>query len=224
MSYYPDLSAYYAAAAANPFTAAAAVRLAAASPPMKRARVIVPPPTAPVGSPRTIIAKPPSTPPARKPQGTVCLDDLKTYCTGPDILICGNCREMYRSLADLLQHKRDYCKLRFACKCTHETQQLPRSDEVGSMLLCGLCTESFMTAWMLIEHFQSTHSVDIYKLDSGEEENDKGPSRGSSCSGELARVANNDSDGGTSRTSRETENDDGTDEETGAPPNGPGTS
>ena len=73
-------SRYYAAAAANPFTAAAAVRLAAASPPMKRARVMVPPQAAPIAAQRTVIAKSPSTPPARKPQGNVCLDELKTYC------------------------------------------------------------------------------------------------------------------------------------------------
>ncbi|XP_043230199.1 uncharacterized protein LOC122385774 isoform X2 [Amphibalanus amphitrite] len=178
MSYYPDLSAYYAAAAANPFTAAAAVRLAAASPPMKRARVMVPPQGAAIPTQRTVIAKSPSTPPARKPQGNVCLDELKTYCTGPDILICGNCREMFRSLSDLLHHKRDYCKLRFACKCSHETHQTPSlcsvaaaPDEASSALLCGLCTEPFLTAWLLLEHFQTTHSVEIYKLGNDEDSN-----------------------------------------------------
>ena len=35
----------------------------------------------------------------------------------PDILICGNCREMFSDLVDMLDHKRDYCKLRFTCKC-----------------------------------------------------------------------------------------------------------
>lgn len=35
----------------------------------------------------------------------------------PDILICGNCREMFNDLVDMLEHKRDYCKLRFTCKC-----------------------------------------------------------------------------------------------------------
>ena len=31
----------------------------------------------------------------------------------PDILICGNCREMFTDLVDMLDHKRDYCKLRW---------------------------------------------------------------------------------------------------------------
>jgi hypothetical protein len=35
----------------------------------------------------------------------------------PDILICGNCREMFSDLVDMMEHKRDYCKLRFTCKC-----------------------------------------------------------------------------------------------------------
>jgi uncharacterized CHY-type Zn-finger protein len=40
------------------------------------------------------------------------------YVVGnPDILICGNCREMFTELGELLEHKRNYCKLRFTCKC-----------------------------------------------------------------------------------------------------------
>lgn len=35
----------------------------------------------------------------------------------PDTLICGNCRECFADLTDLLDHKRSYCKLRFTCKC-----------------------------------------------------------------------------------------------------------
>jgi uncharacterized CHY-type Zn-finger protein len=35
----------------------------------------------------------------------------------PDILICGNCKEMFTNLSDIVDHKRNYCKLRFACKC-----------------------------------------------------------------------------------------------------------
>lgn len=44
----------------------------------------------------------------------------------PDILICGNCREMFTELLDLLQHKKSYCKLRFTCKCR------PQGDEYNS--------------------------------------------------------------------------------------------
>ena len=35
----------------------------------------------------------------------------------PDILICGNCKEMFTNLPDIVEHKKNYCKLRFACKC-----------------------------------------------------------------------------------------------------------
>ncbi|KAJ4438874.1 hypothetical protein ANN_14827 [Periplaneta americana] len=38
-------------------------------------------------------------------------------CGNPDILICGNCREMFTELQELLDHKKTYCKLRFTCKC-----------------------------------------------------------------------------------------------------------
>ena len=40
-----------------------------------------------------------------------------TFAGSPDILICGNCREMFSDLVDMMEHKRDYCKLRFTCKC-----------------------------------------------------------------------------------------------------------
>lgn len=35
----------------------------------------------------------------------------------PDTLICGNCRECFSELSELLDHKKSYCKLRFTCKC-----------------------------------------------------------------------------------------------------------
>ena len=40
-----------------------------------------------------------------------------SFAGSPDILICGNCREMFSDLVDMMEHKRDYCKLRFTCKC-----------------------------------------------------------------------------------------------------------
>lgn len=43
---------------------------------------------------------------------------FSTTCLGnPDVLICGNCRECFSEISELLDHKRTYCKLRFACKC-----------------------------------------------------------------------------------------------------------
>ena len=42
----------------------------------------------------------------------------------PDTLICGNCKEMFRNIVDIINHKRHYCKLRFACKCSSSTANL----------------------------------------------------------------------------------------------------
>ena len=36
----------------------------------------------------------------------------------PDLLICGNCKEMFSCITDIINHKKHYCKLRFACKCS----------------------------------------------------------------------------------------------------------
>lgn len=55
----------------------------------------------------------------------ICVDGMvtNTYQNflsnvgNPDTLICGNCRECFLELGELLDHKRSYCKLRFTCKC-----------------------------------------------------------------------------------------------------------
>ena len=53
----------------------------------------------------------------------------------PDILICGNCREMFSDLIDMLDHKRDYCKLRFTCKCDVLNEECTSCDLSTSELL-----------------------------------------------------------------------------------------
>ncbi|XP_037084808.1 uncharacterized protein LOC119105449 [Pollicipes pollicipes] len=147
---------------------------------MKRARVIVPPPTAPVGSPASGAGQSPSpapasapAPAARKVQGTFCLDDLKTY-SSPDILICGNCREMFGDVMDMLDHKRCCCKLRFACKCGEHTST-NSSSRTSTSLLCALCKEGFSSAWDLMVHFQTAHTVNIYRLGSPPKDADSRP-------------------------------------------------
>ena len=42
---------------------------------------------------------------------------ISIFSDKPDTLICGNCKEMFRNIIDIINHKRHYCKLRFACKC-----------------------------------------------------------------------------------------------------------
>lgn len=49
--------------------------------------------------------------------GSVQVFHVEYSSDNPDILICGNCREMFTELQDLLDHKKAYCKLRFTCKC-----------------------------------------------------------------------------------------------------------
>ncbi|KAL2743857.1 hypothetical protein V1477_007733 [Vespula maculifrons] len=106
----------------------------------------------------------------------------------PDILICGNCREMFTDLGELLEHKRNYCKLRFTCKCHTFNGAAPtcicrklvvgKSDEIADQdcllrlrtgdsttaLLCVLCKVSFPTAWELMVHAQAAHMINIYEL------------------------------------------------------------
>lgn len=55
---------------------------------------------------------------------------LRTILDLPDILICGNCKEVFSNLVDIIAHKRSYCKLRFACKCGPKNQAWNASTPV----------------------------------------------------------------------------------------------
>ena len=59
----------------------------------------------------------------------------------PDILICGNCREMFSDLIDMLDHKRDYCKLRFTCKCDVLNEECTSCDLSTSELMNINCNQ-----------------------------------------------------------------------------------
>jgi len=130
-----------------------------------------------------------STPQRRSPLN---LANLKTY-DKPDTLICGNCKEMFRNIVDIINHKRHYCKLRFACKCSsspaslallkegkliNETEDNDKGsttfdpDGIGNKgsnsindisLLCNTCSEAFKTPWDLMVHAQSAHSMHIFE-------------------------------------------------------------
>ncbi|KYM95601.1 hypothetical protein ALC62_13716 [Cyphomyrmex costatus] len=138
-----SISLYYASTAFPP-------RLA---PPLKRPRLM--PPTRA------------QHPKLQKQQSTVNtgtipdLNQLKVY-SNPDILICGNCREMFTELGELLEHKRNYCKLRFTCKCHTFNGAAPRDSTTA--LLCVLCKLSFPSAWELMVHAQAAHMINIYEL------------------------------------------------------------
>jgi hypothetical protein len=49
----------------------------------------------------------------------------------PDILICGNCRELFSDLVDMLDHKKHYCKMRFTCKCESGADHVSESQCKG---------------------------------------------------------------------------------------------
>jgi len=114
------------------------------------------------------------------------LGNLKTY-SNPDILICGNCRELFNDIVDMLEHKKIYCKMRFTCKCD-QNQHADEPSKCGQKepdtssstnnkgfqeetshgkkvhLKCSQCKEVFGQAWDLMFHVQNAHGVNIYKL------------------------------------------------------------
>uniref|UniRef100_A0A1B0D3W7 Uncharacterized protein n=1 Tax=Phlebotomus papatasi TaxID=29031 RepID=A0A1B0D3W7_PHLPP len=93
----------------------------------------------------------------------------------PDTLICGNCRESFSNLSDLLDHKRTYCKLRFTCKCHQISSDRNFSNYLNPLptarLLCVVCKDPFSNPWDLMVHAQTAHMINIYELG-----NDTGPS------------------------------------------------
>ncbi|KAG8226505.1 hypothetical protein J437_LFUL007387 [Ladona fulva] len=95
-------------------------------------------------------------------------NDPSVFAGNPDILICGNCREMFTELQELLDHKRTYCKLRFTCKCHAlngmKNKGTDHGNEPGAALLCVLCKDSFTNAWDLMVHVQAAHMLNIYEL------------------------------------------------------------
>ncbi|CAG9840262.1 unnamed protein product [Diabrotica balteata] len=81
-----------------------------------------------------------------------------------DILICGNCRELFSELQELLEHKKTYCKLRFTCKCDSNKSKSPDDANTSASLLCVQCKDAFQNAWDLMVHAQAAHMLNIYEL------------------------------------------------------------
>lgn len=121
-------------------------------PPLKRQRLMA-------TSPRTNKSNQPA-----KTKEIPPVDQLKIY-SNPDILICGNCREMFTDLHELLDHKKAYCKLRFTCKCDNlGKNKSPIDDNSAAALLCVQCKDAFQNAWDLMVHAQAAHMLNIYEL------------------------------------------------------------
>lgn len=154
--------------------------------------------TPPLKRPRLVVPSMRQQPRAQSPKKVAGpgLEDLKTY-SSPDILICGNCRELFSNLGDFIDHRRSYCKLRFTCKCSSYSGVV-RAEE-SALLLCALCKENFASAWDLMVHAQAAHMVNIYQL--GSKESGQDGATGSSsedgmAGGELTPVVTPEANGG----------------------------
>ncbi|XP_050537413.1 uncharacterized protein LOC126903319 isoform X2 [Daktulosphaira vitifoliae] len=136
---------------------------------------------------------------------TIIPDQLKLY-SNSDILICGNCREMFTELQGLLDHKKEYCKLRFTCKCNNffksnvnnNNYKWPGNLNEGFVsLVCVQCKESFDSAWDLMVHAQTTHMMNVYQLTTRDRitvsPNETESENGSMCS--VGAQVNIDEDG-----------------------------
>ncbi|XP_052845501.1 probable basic-leucine zipper transcription factor Q isoform X1 [Drosophila gunungcola] len=89
---------------------------------------------------------------------------FKVY-SNPDTLICGNCRESFGELSELLDHKKSYCKLRFTCKCQDVAfAASAKTPPTSAKLLCAVCKDAFANPWDLMVHAQAAHMVNIYEL------------------------------------------------------------
>jgi len=121
------------------------------SPPLKRPRMATPR-TQRDPSPRSLVLED--------------LGELRSY-SSPDILICGNCHDLFSNLVDFIEHRKQYCKIRFTCKCESPSSTIagPRpSKEETAGLMCALCKENFSSSWDLMVHAQAAHMVNIYQL------------------------------------------------------------
>ncbi|CAL1261094.1 unnamed protein product [Larinioides sclopetarius] len=112
----------------------------------------------------------------------------------PDILICGNCKEVFPGIHKLIEHKKQSCKLRFTCRCQH-TSSPPGAP---AMPVCAQCQSRQNTWWDLVQHFQVAHNALLYVKEDEltESSNMKGEEEGSTCS----NCSTSDSRNGTSLT------------------------
>ncbi|XP_015921143.1 uncharacterized protein [Parasteatoda tepidariorum] len=76
----------------------------------------------------------------------------------PDILICGNCKEVFPGIHKLIEHKKQTCKLRFTCRCQHTSSPLG----APAMPVCAQCQSRQNTWWDLVQHFQTAHNSLLY--------------------------------------------------------------
>jgi len=115
------------------------------------------------------------------------LGNLKTY-SNPDILICGNCKELFEDIVDMMDHKKNLCNTRFTCKCEDDYEEeakqckpvVKEKDIVTDVpafhcpkrvkLKCGHCDLLFSDAWPLICHVQKEHKLSLFNNSSDNKE------------------------------------------------------
>lgn len=117
---------------------------------------------------------------------------LHTYAE-PDILICGNCREVFPGLQKLLDHKRHRCRLRFTCRC-HVVGLFPADSPPGVPLpVCAQCLARCASWWELAGHLETAHGMSIYHhpLEAAINSEDHDP-KSSSQSDHVMESLNND--------------------------------
>jgi len=71
-----------------------------------------------------------------------------------DLLVCGNCKEVFPAVERLLAHKKTGCRLRFVCRCKQTGE--PRT------LDCAYCGKELLSSWELVRHCQRDHDLTVF--------------------------------------------------------------
>ncbi|BHF77529.1 hypothetical protein SprV_0602063600 [Sparganum proliferum] len=79
-----------------------------------------------------------------------------------DILICGQCRHLFESVDVLIAHKMAGCSINkengLTCRCKRNGEP--------DCLDCAYCGDTFSSAWELVSHCHTEHSLTIYAIPS----------------------------------------------------------
>ncbi|GAB6020459.1 hypothetical protein CHUAL_003150 [Chamberlinius hualienensis] len=130
-----------------------------------------------------------------------------------DILICGNCKELFSGVKKLLDHKKARCKLRFACRCRAMGERKNSSDESEpASFLCAVCKDKFESAWNLLEHVQSSHDMNIYELPSTSSESGNANNATTGSNASIGGGASGAEEGGSTSIKEEDDDDNAADD------------
>ena len=65
-----------------------------------------------------------------------------------DTLICGNCKEMFHNLSDIIDHKKHYCKLRFTCKCAPKISGSENDGRDSGMIMMPQAADGLIRSYV----------------------------------------------------------------------------